>query len=171
MTRPYIDESKVFSLDQAPEVLEKDDLEFFDEIVGRSRRYLESFSWCDRVVNVRIGIFHPKVLGVFLLEIESTRLDVDELIWVIMGDLPPAYISGQKPEDCPNAAFALDGYVLAMMDWVEAVEKDLSVEELIPVNVPPTKEWARILRGRLEFIEEEILSDYQEFLKVNTKNE
>ncbi|WP_282609453.1 hypothetical protein [Pelagibius sp. Alg239-R121] len=164
MARPQIDEATVFSLEEAPKLLEKEDFEFFDDLVNRSREYLEAFRWCDRVVSVRVGIFDPGVLGVFLLEIETSRPDVDELIWVIMGDLPPAYIAEQNPGSCPNAACALDGYVRAMMDWVEAVEEGRSVAKLIPVNAPPTKEWAKYLRVRLEFIEQSILTDYKEFL-------
>jgi hypothetical protein len=165
MARPHIDETKVFSLDEAPNILKEEGLDFFNEIAERSIKYLESFSWCDRVVNIRVGLYSESFFGVFLLGIETSRPDVDELIWVVMGNLPPAYISGQTQDDCPNSVHALEGYVLAMMDWVEAVEDGRSVKDLIPVNVAPTKEWAKILRGKLEFIEEEVLSEYQEFLK------
>ncbi|WP_282609456.1 hypothetical protein [Pelagibius sp. Alg239-R121] len=162
--RQIIDETKVFPLEEAPDKLPKEDLAYFNDLVDRSRKYLESFRWCDRVVEIRVGFFVEELLGVFLLEIETSRVDVDELIWVVMGDLPPAYIGDPEPGACPNAICALSEYVGAMFEWVEAVEKGRSVENLIRVNAAPTKEYAEMLRWRLEHIEENILPDFKELI-------
>jgi hypothetical protein len=40
---------------------------------------------------------------VFLFEIIPSREDVDDKVWLIVGDLPPAYITA---EDAPNPAAA-----------------------------------------------------------------
>lgn len=164
MVRPYIDETKVMDLAGYRPMLEEEDHESFDDFAERARLYVERFSWCDELVEVKVGLFFPAILGVFLVEIKSSRPEVDELIWAVVGDLPPAYMAGEEPTGCPNAACALDGYVGAMMNWVEAVEEGRTVEDLIPVNVPPTKEWAKELRSRLTFIDEEILPDYRQFI-------
>jgi hypothetical protein len=90
-------------------------------------------------------------------------MEVDQWIWVIVGDLPPAYLT---TDECPNPATALDGYIGAMLEWVDAAQKGKSVAELIPVNVPATKKHAKMLKTRLEFLDERILSEYQDDLKV-----
>jgi hypothetical protein len=73
---------------------------------------------------------------------------------VIVGDLPPAYI---VVEDNPTAADALDAYCSEMESWVEAVRNGESVNELIPVNVPPSREYAEQLSGRLGYLRSKIL--------------
>jgi hypothetical protein len=47
-----------------------------------------------------------------------------------------------------------------MHEWVEAVRTGRPVENVIPVNVPPTVEWATELKTRLEFLQDKILSRY-----------
>ena len=60
---------------------------------------------------------------------------------------------------------ALDAYLGKMQDWVDAVDEGRSVEDLLPVNAAPTKEYADLLRGRLEFIGERILmAEYRDQL-------
>ncbi len=121
MVRPYIDETKVRDLSSYREMLEDEDHESFDDFSERAVRYIESFSWCDEVVDVKAGLCFPTILGVFLVEIKTSRPEVVELIWTVVGDLPPAYVASPDPKGSPNAACALDGYLGAMMDWVEAV--------------------------------------------------
>ena len=80
---------------------------------------------------------------------------MDNLIWVIVGDLPSAYIT---VENSPNPACALDSYIGAMEDWVEAVEQGRPVFDIIPVNAEPTLANAQRLKTRLSFLDEEILA-------------
>jgi hypothetical protein len=77
---------------------------------------------------------------------------------VVVGDLPPAYLSSEyakSPKD------ALDGYMGEMLAWVEAVEKGEPTDELIPNNGAPTLANAKTLRSRLEFLGREILPHLQ----------
>jgi len=82
--------------------------------------------------------------------------------WVIVGDIPPAYLTCDQ---CPNPATALDGYIGAMLEWVDAAEKGEPVAELIPVNAPATRENAQRLKTRMSFLEENILSEYENDLR------
>ncbi|SRR5260221_9048116 len=127
----------------------------------RARRYLEFYRWCGKIKREYVGIIRGRIIGVFLFEIEPKRPDIDSWIWVIVGDLPSAYIT---VDECPTAAAALDGYIGAMEEWVAAAESGCSVADLIPVNVPATPEWADRLKRRLQFIDREILSDYRDQL-------
>jgi hypothetical protein len=73
---------------------------------------------------------------------------------VIVGDLPPAYITVER---VPNPASALDSYLGEMAAWVEAVRAGQPVDELIPVEttgggelLEPTAEHAEMLDTRLQ---------------------
>uniref|UniRef100_A0A486XR40 Uncharacterized protein n=1 Tax=Rheinheimera sp. BAL341 TaxID=1708203 RepID=A0A486XR40_9GAMM len=52
-----------------------------------------------------------------------------------------------------------------MLEWVEAAQKGYSVAELIPVNVPATKENGDMLKIRLDFLDAKILTEYKEDLR------
>jgi hypothetical protein len=52
-----------------------------------------------------------------------------------------------------------------MSEWVDAVKNGRPVDELIPVNVPPTMEYADMLENRLNYLDTEILIDYKDDLK------
>jgi hypothetical protein len=123
--------------------------------------YLTFFSWCKCIKNAYVGILVPDVVGVFLFEIEPNRDGVDSWIWVIVGDLPPAYITC---EDSPNPACALDAYIGAMTEWVGAARSGASVASLIPVNVAANVENADALDKRLTFLDQRILSGLKEDL-------
>jgi hypothetical protein len=131
------------------------------EMFENASKYIQSFSWCARVESGYMGMGYPGIMGVFLFKIKPAKENVDNWIWVINGDLPSAYISAYG---FPNPATALDGYIGAMIEWVEAVKSGDDVSDLIPVNVPPTKEWAEQLESRLKFLRDEILSCYEDDL-------
>lgn len=125
--------------------------------------FLLSQKWCDGVEAGYLSYGVDGVLGVFFFDIISAQPNVDNQLWVISGDVPPAYL---VCDDAPNPSGALDGYVYEMRRWVEAVKSDKPTDKLIPVCyqnstnlVPPTKEFAEMLEGRLQFIEQEIIPD------------
>jgi len=124
------------------------------EMATEAHEFMRAKEWCERVDHQYFAYGIGGVVAIFLIQITPRFEDVDNWLWVIVGDLPPAYI---VVEDNPTAADALDAYCLEMKEWVEAVEKDESVEELIPVNSPATRENAEQLRGRIEFLRAEIL--------------
>ncbi len=128
-----------------------------------AREFLEFYDWCSAIKNSFVGMLYPGIVAVFLFEIVPSGPDVDKWIWVVVGDLPSAYLT---IDECPNPAAALDGYIGAMMEWVDAAQNDQSVAELIPVNVPATRNNAAALKTRLDFLDKRILSLYQDDLKA-----
>ena len=125
--------------------------------------YLNFFSWHSGIKESYFGIGIGGIFSVFLFEITPNREDVDDYVWVIVGDIPPAYITC---EDAPNPASALDGYIGAMSEWAEAALAGESVAELIPVNVPATPEAGENLKTRLEFLDSRVLAGYEDDLKA-----
>ena len=131
------------------------------QLLEEASKYLNSFDWCARIKESFLGIGIPKVLGVFLFKIQPAKQNVDNVVWIIVGDLPPAYITA---EDAPNPASALDAYIGAMEEWVDAAKSGRSVVDLIPVNVPATLENAKRLETRLQFLDKEVLALYADDL-------
>lgn len=140
-------------------------------MIERGRSYLSSFDWCREVVECHVGdIAIGGVVVVLLLKIEPAHEDVDEWLWVIIGDLPPAYL---VTDDAPNPAAALDGYVGEMERWVAAVKAGDPLDNVIPVEtsgdaepLEPTPELANEVARRLRFLEEEILRHHAEDLEA-----
>ena len=85
------------------------------------------------------------------------------MLWVITGDLPPAYL---VTDDAPDWQGALAAYAGEMRKWVAAVRDGSSTADLIPVNVTPTAEHAAMLERRLDFIERELIAAPTEVLRA-----
>lgn len=134
----------------------------FANYLREAKEYLLYYDWCKEILEEYVGLLAVGIVGIFLFRISPSRPDVDEWLWVIVGDLPPTYLTCDR---CPNPATALDGYIGAMSEWVEAASKGESVAELIPVNVPATPDNAAMLRSRLDFLDQRVLPDYREDLK------
>ena len=124
--------------------------------------FLESHNWCKNIKNGYLDFGIDGILGVFYFEIETNSVNADNFLWVIIGDLPPAYIA---INDCPNGYCALDAYVGEMQEWIKAVKNGQSVGDLIPVNVEPNLKNASLLENRLNFIDSKILAKHKDKLK------
>ncbi len=132
----------------------QEDTHLLRELSVLAADFIMAQEWCDNLDYQYLAYGVGGVVGVFLCVLSSRADDVDPCLWVITGDLPPAYI---VTDENPTAAEALAAYIGEMEEWVEAVEGGRSVEELIPVNAPPTVEYAEQLRNRLTFLRAEIL--------------
>ena len=130
--------------------------EDFASIVQEARDYLLFYNWCGEITEEYVGAHYPGIISIFLFKISPTRPNVDHWVWIVLGDLPPAYLTCDL---CPDPTGALEGYIGEMQAWVEAAEHGISVAELIPVNVPATPENAHMLRSRLRFLYHRILPE------------
>ena len=116
-----------------------------------ARAYLLRTGYWRRVERLECGLGVDGVFGVFLAEAEPAAPDVDREVWVVVGDLPPLYL---VTDDIATPAEALAAYIGHRRAWVSAVRSNLSVADLAPVDVEPTKEWAAALATRLRLLTE-----------------
>jgi hypothetical protein len=123
------------------------------ELFNVATAYLTSFNWCTSVTETYVADCVGGLFALVLFHIEPAKSDVDEWIWVVVGDLPPAYIAPASAD--PSDALA--DYIEQMSKWVQAVNEGRSTDGLIPVNTSPTLEWADLLNSRLDFLKREIL--------------
>ena len=123
-------------------------------LAEQARNFLASHEWCADIRSQHLALAISGVIGVFHFRIRPALPDVDEDLWVVVGDLPPAYIVTPKAEGWQEA---LRGYVREMSRWVRAVHARRSVKDLIPVNAPASREHARQLGSRLSFIRKHLI--------------
>src|ERR1051326_8575785 len=83
----------------------------------RGLAYLRSHRWCGEVTRADVAFAGPGVLTIVLVEFAPTEPGVDSRVWVVGGDLPPAYL-GWDPTDTWQDA--LRGYVEEMRLWTTA---------------------------------------------------
>ncbi len=123
------------------------------QLLVESENYLLSHPWCERIEGGWLAISWGNILCVFLHKIISKNQEVDDYVWMVVGDIPPAYIDIESAKDPLEV---LECYVGIMSDWVECVELGNSIEDCYPIEVPETKEYASMLKARLKFISEEL---------------
>jgi hypothetical protein len=122
-----------------------------------AQNFIEEKKWCLKVEKGYLGIGIDGILAVFKFYITPTEKDIDSELWVIVGDIPPAYLVIDR---APDAISALIVYVEEMRLWVNASFRGSSVDGLIPVNVVSNQENAEKLKKRLDFIEQKIIPIY-----------
>jgi hypothetical protein len=117
-----------------------------------AEQYLSQFSWCSEVLETYFGGGVGGIFAVFFLRIRPKRREVDPWIWVMVGDIPSAYL---PVSDCDSPVEAFETYVAGMSRWVELARegKDGSEEEDVPpVDIPATPEWAERLNEKLQVL-------------------
>jgi hypothetical protein len=123
-------------------------------LAERAEEYVARFAWCEAVTRCALGFAVAGVLGVFRIDLVPADATVDPTVWVVVGDLPPAYIAFEEGDTWQDA---LRGYVDEMQAWVDAVRAGESIDDLIPVNAAPTSVYADLLDSRLGFLRQRLL--------------
>jgi len=119
--------------------------------------FIENKRWCKEIEDGFVGLFIEGILAVFKFILVPIAKNIDKELWVIVGDIPPAYL---VVDNAPDAISALKVYVEEMNLWVEAVFKNKEIEDLIPVNIETTNENAMNLKNRLDFIMNRIIPQF-----------
>jgi hypothetical protein len=96
---------------------DEDDHQLSKDLLKEADSYIRAFAWCKSVKETYVGDCVGGIVALVLFRIEPAVRDVDEWIWVVVGDLPPAYIAPASPDP----ADALDDYIYQMSRWILAV--------------------------------------------------
>lgn len=134
-------------------------LEYYPEVIklyNEAEKYISGFHWCATVINADLYLNLGRVLCIFLFEIDNTASDEDNLLWIVTGDIPPAYLDIYGPK---NTTDVLLNYVALAKDWIDAVRAGESVEDCYPFDAVPTNEMADMLASRIDFIKNNLVSN------------
>ncbi len=135
-----------------------EDARLLRELAFKAQDYISRFAWCLSVRDAYFGDGYGKIVAVFLFRIEPSRPDVDEWLWVVVGDLPSAYL---VVDDCNTPSQALERYIGEMSEWVKLAKEGRSSADLIPVNAPASPESAEMLESRLKVLSETIVPAFR----------
>ena len=137
--------------------------------LGEANAYLAAQPWMSRIEDTFLDREMSGKVAVFFFEIAVTKLCPDSGIWVIVGDIPPAFIDIAH---CKNGAQALLSYCYNMAEWVYAVDDNKSVDKLIPVvyhgtfrPVDPAEVFASFLWDRIDMIRNSVMSEFAAEIK------
>lgn len=136
------------------------------DLESAAANFIRSFSWSGELLALYQGFQEPGIVGVFLVQLSPSAPEVDEWLWVVVGDFPPAYL---VTDGSPTYVQAVEGYIEEMQRWVDAVREGDSVDELIPVNAPPTEEYADMLAGRLRSLKVALVDDSPVALRIRVE--
>jgi len=121
----------------------------FSAMLLEAKDFITSKRWCQAVLDMSVGIAEPGVVAVFLARLDVAA-EADDVLWLVVGDLPPAYL---VVDDTDSSRDALRTYISLMRDWVAAAGEQRDTSELIPVNVEANPANAEALATRLDLLE------------------
>lgn len=133
---------------------DEEDTRLLQEMAVRARDYITSFRWCPPVTAMYFVEGIGYVVAIFLFEFDRKIGGTDDKLWVIVGDLPTAYMV-VEPDESPQEVLA--GYCLLMDEWVAAVRAGGGFAEVFPVEAARTEEHANMLDSRLKTLREEVI--------------
>lgn len=131
-----------------------EDTALLQEMAQSARDYVTSFAWCPEIKQAHLASGVGGLAAVFLFEFKTRIKGTDDKLWVIVGDLPSAYMV-VEPNEGP--ADALEKYCELMEDWIQAVRVSAKLDDVFPVAAEPSLENAVILEKRIAFLLAEII--------------
>jgi len=136
-----------------------EDIRLLRIMAAGAENYVRCFRWCKKIREIYFGDGYGGSVAVFLFRIEPSRVDVDEWIWVVFGDVPPAYL---VTDTSKTPSQALERYIEEVSKWVELAKEGRSSVNVVPVHVPATPENAAELENRLKILREVIVPAFRE---------
>lgn len=127
------------------------------QALAEARKYLRDFKWVGAIREEYFGLGIGGVIAVFLFRVDGDA-DVDEWLWVVVGDLPSAYL---VPDRATTPVEAIRIYCELMDDWVQAVHIGSGLEEVFPVKAEPSADNADLLRKRVCYLRDVLLPAYE----------
>ena len=114
-----------------------EDTTALSSMAKRAAEYLTKFHWCPPVAELRLQAGIGGVVAVFQAILERKIDESDDRLWVVVGDLPPAYLVVNSDDE--SAATVLETYCGLMEDWVDAVKTPgASFDSVFPVEAERT---------------------------------
>ncbi len=144
-------------------------VEFFNEVnllIEESKKYIESFPWCGKIHNGWLYTNLGYVLCIFLYEIDNLQSPQDNLIWIIVGDMPPMYLDTYN---ILTTKEVIDAYIQLVSDWIQHIEEGKSLDECFPIQSSSSPQTLLSLKKRIELLRNKILPAINDIQFTATK--
>jgi len=126
---------------------DESDTKLLREMAAEAVRYVRSFEWCLEVHEQYFGDGVGDIVALFLYRLSIRGIETPEWVWVIVGDLPSAYL---EFDGFPRPRAALEGYIEGVEEWLAASPEERTSGDLIPIEAAPEPEWIEALAGRMK---------------------
>jgi hypothetical protein len=132
---------------------DEEDTALLRQMAEVARRYIQSFDWCAVVLEGYFGGGAGGIFAIFLFHIVPTKSESDEWMWIVVGDLPSIYL---HLVDAPRPKDVFEMYVDGLTKWVTHVRSEESEvpDDVPPIDVPPTPQWADDIERRAKSLKE-----------------
>ncbi len=134
-------------------------LDYYEEVMAlhqEATAYLESFSWCNGINRSHLYTNLGSVFCIFLLDIDNSASTKDNLLWVVVGDIPPMYLDTFGPR---TTVEVVEDYVRLAEDWIGQVKIDGSLDKCYPFKANPTVQMAELLEGKISFMKNTLVAN------------
>ena len=128
------------------------------QMAREAEDYLQQFSWCKSVREAYFGGGYGGIVAVFLFRIVPSKSGIDEWVWVVMGDVPPACLAIER---ITTPSEALEHYIWEMTRWVHFAKRGRVPELGIPVDLDPNWKNAEALEDKLKVLRKAVLPAFQ----------
>lgn len=122
---------------------------------AKAKTYISGFSWSREISAAYLADGVGGVAAVFLFVFSEPVGGSNNVLWVVVGDLPSAYLVTDQIKT-PDDAFQV--YCELMEDWANAVIGGGGLKDVFPVEAEPTLENAEALLRRTAFIRNNLMS-------------
>jgi len=136
---------------KVPDIIGDDDADTakLRELAIAAEGYIQSLSWCPPIKDIYLAYGVGGIVAVFIVEFLQRIQGYDEELWVVVGDVPGAYLVVEPMDD---EAQALKRYCELMDQWITAVRNADDLSKVFPVSAEPTVKHADMLRSRIELL-------------------
>jgi hypothetical protein len=131
-----------------------EDTELLLSMSKNAQDYIKSFAWCPPISGTYFAYGVGGVVAVFQVEFAQKIKGTDDKLWIVVGDLPSAYLVVERVDD---PGLALERYCELMDQWVVTVRKSGDFRDVYPVAVEPTLKNAESLNRRIDFLRTEVI--------------
>jgi hypothetical protein len=131
------------------------DTKLLREMADRAELYLTSFKWCPPIAESFLGFGVGGIIAVYLFRLSAKIAGTDDKVWVVVGDIPSAYV---VTDQAPDAISAIKVYCDLMDEWATAVLHGKTLQDVFPVAAAPTFDNASQLTSRIKFIREKLIA-------------
>lgn len=133
-----------------------DDVEnaLLSAMAAEAQAYITSFSWCPDIRRIDLAFGVGGVVALFLVDFVSAIGGEDDRLWVVVGDIPSAYMVVDEQRPGP----ALENYCDLMDGWARAVlSGSLAQAEVFPVAAAATRQNAEDLLRRVALLRSDLM--------------
>lgn len=118
--------------------------------------YLESFYWCKKIKDSFLYTNIGRVFCIFLFDIDNASSHQDNLLWIIVGDIPSMYLDTQGPRTTREV---VEDYIRLSQNWISNIKAGRSLESCFPFRAEPTLELAGLLEKKIAFMKDTLINN------------